>query len=446
MIERLHSYEEKIQNSVAEAVSKMPKGDVVGQISYNQSVDFEQDKLQSIDDVSHSSVFCRMFKDGKVGNASINNPDYIDTLLSNATDSAKFGENLDIELPSDSNYKSIDWLYTEKNIEYSKKDLKDIAEDLLSQIKKFAPTAKVSTGSGNYCSRMFLQNTAGFKGEYQASVLSVYGGLFELGDDGSFLEMYESETFYNDKVDVTKILDSLKERIERSRITSTLSKEGKLPVIIAPSSMDMILTPLEIAMNGKTLYKDLSLFANRLEEQMFDEKFSFIDDPFYVRGSASTPFDDEGTIGKKLALIENGIFKQFIYDCTTAKRLNAESTGHASRGSISLPNPSLTNRIIGLGESSLQSMIESIDCGLMLVDSLGEGQSNVIAGDFSVLANTAYLIENGQLKGRVKDIMLSGNSFELLKNISMIENEHHKEGSLITPHILLDGIQVSKSK
>lgn len=444
MIERIYSYENKIKQSVEKVVDTIEKGDVIGQISYSQSVDFEHDKLQSIDDISYSSVFCRLFNQGKVGNASVNNPEYIESLIHNASESARFGEQLDIELPSAKQYKSLDWLYTEKNIQFSKQELKDIAEELLINIKKFAPKAKVSTGAGNYCSRFFLQNTNGFVGEYQASSLSIYGGLFELSEDDSFLEMYESESFYDNPHQLDKILTQLQERIERSRKTSRLLKEGKMPVIIAPSSMDMILTPLEIASNGKTLYKDLSLFANKINEQMFDTKFSFIDDPFYYQGSSSSPFDDEGTIGEILPIIDKGVFLNFIYDCTTAKRLGTSTTGHASRSSMSLPNPSFSNRIIGLGEHSLEQMISSMDYGLLLMSSLGEGQSNVIAGDFSVLAETAYLVEGGVLKGRVKDIMISGNSFELLKNIPMIESKHHKEGSLITPHVLLDAVQVSK--
>ena len=444
MISRGYKHEETIKQAVQDSVQKMDKGDVVGQVSYSQSVSFEFDKLSSIDDVSYSAVYCRLFNEGKVGNASINNPSQIDTMIKNAKESAVFGEKLDITLPCENNYKNINWLYNDKNIQYNKNDLKEMAGELLNEIKKFAPQAKVSTGAQNNCSQLYLNNTNGFVGEYQNSSLSVHGGLFELAEDESFLEMYEGQTFYDDSYNFTSILRDLEQRLERSRQSSVLKKTGKMPVIFAPSAIDMLLAPIEIAINGKTLYKELSLFANRLDELMFDNKFNFVDDPYYYLGPASAPFDDEGTIGKKLDIIEDGVFKNFIYDCTTAKKMNTQTTGHASRSSLSLPNPALSNRVLGIGDSSLEEMIASVDYGLMLVMSLGEGQSNTMAGDFSVLAETAYLIENGTLKGKVKDIMLSGNAFELLKNIPMLENKLHKEHSLFTPHILLDGVMVSK--
>ncbi len=437
MINRIYEYEEQVKHSLGAVIEQISYGDVMGQVSYNQSVNFEHDKLQSIDDVSHSSIGCRVFNDGKKGKSTVNSPNNISQMIANAYESSLFGEKINISLPKATTYENIDWLYSPKNIEFSKKDLKDIAESLVSEIKKFAPKAKVSTSASNSCSSIFLQNSEGFVGECQGSSLGIHGGLFELSDDGSFLEMYEGEAFYDNVHNFDEILKNLQERVERSRQTSLLKKEGSMPVIIAPSAMDMILTPIEIASNGNTLYKELSLFANRIDEEMFDKKFSFIDDPFYYHGVSTVPFDNDGVVGKKMSIIEEGVFKNFIYDCETAAKMNTHSTGHGSR--------SFTNRIIGLGQHTLDEMISSVDYGLMLVMPLGEGQSNVIAGDFSVLAETAFLIENGQLKGKVKDIMLSGNSFELLKNIPMIENKHHKEHSLITPHILLNNIKVSKN-
>ena len=54
---------------------------------------------------------------------------------------------------------------------------------------------------------------------------------------------------------------------------------------------------------------------------------------------------------------------------------------------------------------------------------LGLGQGNPINGEFSVNVFLGYKIENGQLMGRVKDVMLAGNAFDALKNITAISKE-----------------------
>jgi len=443
VIKRSFDNEQLLHDSVGKTISLIDKGDALSQISYSQSVVFENDKLQSIDDISHSILGCRVFKHNKVGNSFVNNPTLYKQMVENSINSAKFGKEINIKLPKNQEYKLLEWTYNKNHLEYSKHDLKDIAEELLVKIKKFAPEAKISTNIHMGYSQFTLQNTNGFNGFYEESNLSLCGGLFELAEDGTFLEMYESYSYYDEDVNFDNILQPLQERIERSRKSSKFEKTGKFPVIFAPSVVDLLLEPIEIAVNGKTLSKGLSLFENKLHDKLFDEKLTIIDDPFYYHGNASMPFDDEGVVGEKIKLIEKGYFKNFIFDCTIAAKMNTNSTGHATRSVSGLPYPSLTNRIIQIGENSLNEMIQGIDYGLLLVSSLGEGQSNVIAGDFSVLAESAFLIENGILKGRVKDIMISGNIFDLLKDIPMIENRLYQESSLFTPHIMINNVQIS---
>ncbi|MGL4563304.1 MAG: TldD/PmbA family protein [Brevinema sp.] len=443
MIKRAHDYEQLLSQYVSQSVDQINCGDVCADVSYSQSVSFEFGKLHAVDDVSYSSLACRIFENGKVGNAFVNNPLQYQKMISDAKESSLFGEEIDIHLPGATSYPSLDWSYSDKNIQYSKHDLKDIGSELIKKIQKIAPNAKISVDVHQSCSRFFLKNTNGFYGEYIDSSLYIQGGLFELSHDDSFIELYEGVAFYDQEIDFDQILLPLQGRLDRLKNPAQFSYTGQMPVIFAPSALDSLLDPIEIAANGKILCKDLSLFKGKVGEQLFDSNFQFDDDPFYKYGSASLPFDDEGTVGQKMSIVKNGIFQHFIFDCTTAKKSHATSTGHASRSPGSLPSPSFSNRVIGKGSHSLEEMISSIDRGLLLESSLGEGQSNVIAGDFSVLGDHAFLIEKGRLKGRVKDVMLSGNAFEVLKNIPMIENKFHKQSSLFAPHLLIQNINVT---
>jgi PmbA protein len=68
-------------------------------------------------------------------------------------------------------------------------------------------------------------------------------------------------------------------------------------------------------------------------------------------------------------------------------------------------------------------MLNGIQRGLLVHEFLGLGQGNPINGEFSVNVFLGYKIENGQLMGRVKDVMLAGNAFDALKNITAISQE-----------------------
>ena len=54
---------------------------------------------------------------------------------------------------------------------------------------------------------------------------------------------------------------------------------------------------------------------------------------------------------------------------------------------------------------------------------LGLGQGNPINGEFSVNVFLGYKIENGKVTGRVKDVMLAGNAYTALKDITAMSQE-----------------------
>lgn len=78
------------------------------------------------------------------------------------------------------------------------------------------------------------------------------------------------------------------------------------------------------------------------------------------------------------------------------------------------------NIYIDKGKHSLDQMIESIENGLYLFGSAG-GQTS--GETFTFAVQGGYKIENGQIKGMVRDIALTGHLFTTLKNIEMVGNE-----------------------
>ena len=61
-----------------------------------------------------------------------------------------------------------------------------------------------------------------------------------------------------------------------------------------------------------------------------------MDDPLLPGGTASSPFDGEGSACRTKAVIENGILKTLLHSRKTARKAGTESTGNARR-SVSSP-------------------------------------------------------------------------------------------------------------
>jgi PmbA protein len=69
---------------------------------------------------------------------------------------------------------------------------------------------------------------------------------------------------------------------------------------------------------------------------------------------------------------------------------------------------------------------------------LGNGAG--ISGDFSVNIDLGYLINRGEMVGRIKDTMLAGNVYSALKENVELCSDSEWNGSCQTPSILVNGL------
>ena len=96
------------------------------------------------------------------------------------------------------------------------------------------------------------------------------------------------------------------------------------------------------------------------------------------------------------------------------------------------------------GDISISKMIEGIDEGILVDNLLGAGQGNELSGDFSANISLGYKIEKGKLVGRVKNTMISGNSFKALSDVQAISKETENiYGSLQLPFLQTSNVEIS---
>ncbi len=140
------------------------------------------------------------------------------------------------------------------------------------------------------------------------------------------------------------------------------------------------------------------------------------------------PFDDEGVNPQKTSLIKDGLLSGRLHSRETAGKMNEEVTGNGRAISVMRqPIVRMTNTYIENGESTKDEIFSSMDDGLYAVDVIG-GQTNLEM--FTFTAGYGYLVKNGKPGKMFRDIVLSGNVFNTLKNISMIGNDGEMFGGL----------------
>jgi PmbA protein len=230
---------------------------------------------------------------------------------------------------------------------------------------------------------------------------------------------------------------------------------GETAVVFAPSATVACLLPILMGMNGKLVLAGLSPLAQKVGQRVFDPKLGLVDDGRNAAGAIAGSFDVEGVPMQRTPLVERGIVCSFYHDLTSAQLANREPTGNGLKGGLKgvlgqrgfrpSPEASFSNVVVDSGAASQDELIREIKNGLLVDTVLGLGQGNLFAGEFSNNVSVAYRIENGRITGRVKDVMISGNSYDLLRNhvIGVGNDPQWFMGRLLSPSLAVAGVSVT---
>jgi PmbA protein len=71
------------------------------------------------------------------------------------------------------------------------------------------------------------------------------------------------------------------------------------------------------------------------------------------------------------------------------------------------------------------------------------GGGNGISGDFSINVDLGYRVKNGQIIGRVKDTMVAGNVYTVLKQLVALGSDADWNGSCYTPSLIVEGLSTT---
>lgn len=157
------------------------------------------------------------------------------------------------------------------------------------------------------------------------------------------------------------------------------------------------------------------------------ETLNVVDDGFIPGARGNSPYDDEGVPRGRVYLIKEGILTGLMHSRATARKLATQPTGNARAVSWEHePIVRMRNTFIAPGPSAFEEMPDGIDYGIYACGAFG-GQTEFEQFTFS--AAYGYEIVNGKLGDMVRDVVLTGNVFQTLRNIEMIGRDFQLKGS-----------------
>jgi PmbA protein len=436
---------EKLMKKISK---KVDSAEIFRLKSTTTPVNFEVGRLKSIDISDYEGQALRVINKSKIGFSSAAGVSKSDSIIEKAIATSEFGVKAAFNFPAKTRQKEKNKL----NIYDSKIKEKDISEmiktgeEIIGRIKDFSQDLRCDVTILKHNDKIEYLNSKESNFSYQKTFLS-YSMMIQKVKEKDILMIYSSLDSGKDNLNSEDLTEELLKKIKwGENIVSVES--GKMPVIFTPDAALVLILPLINGLNGKMVLKNVSPLADKREQKLWSDLLSLYSDGTIDFALGSAPFDDEGVKMRRLPLIEKGRIKNFYYDLQTAGMAGEESTGNGIRHGIqSAPTPGISNLILKEGNALFSDMVKDIKEGIIVDQVLGLGQGNVISGAFSNNVQLGFKIENGKIVGRVKNVMISGNAIEELKNIVALGNKSKwVEGKYKFPHIYLKSLSVSTKK
>lgn len=219
-------------------------------------------------------------------------------------------------------------------------------------------------------------------------------------------------------------------------------KTQKYDIIVDSTVMKNILSNFIDMLSATNIRQKISCLEGKLNEKLFSDKLTIIEDPKNKDYPGTTIFDDEGTETSKKEIIKDGVLKTYLYNIKEAKEQNRKTTGN---GYSSI---STRNMYIKPGSITLEEMLKKLKNGIYITDCMGSMNTaiNTNTGNIS-LQIFGFIIENGEIKCGFEPCIMTTTIFELLSNIEEIENQvTFIKQNVGSPCLLVKNISIASSE
>jgi PmbA protein len=431
-----------MEQILARAKKVAKEAEVFEVSSEETQVRFEANRLKQLQTNQSTSLALRIIKDDRIGYATTTGTADGQQLVKDAVETAAFGTEAKFQLPDGTHYPKVN-IFDPAVEGVSIKEMVRLGEAMIAAITAHTPGIMCEAGVSRSVITVRLINSRGGKAEYRKSFFSldIEGNLISESD---MLFVGESESSCHPLPDTKPVTDMVLKQLDMAKKRAK-SPTKVLPVIFTSNGVaGALILPLLSAFNGKIVLEGASPLGNKLGKPAFDKHFSLRDDPMVAYRPGSRPCDDEGVASQRTPLISKGVVKGFLYDLQTAALAGKKSTGNGNRNRGGLPAPAPSALVITPGKATFDEMVRDIKEGLIVEQLMGAEQGNILGGDFSGNVLLGFKIENGKIVGRVKDTMVSGNVYQILKDIAAIGSETRWVGGFLqTPPFYCKGLSVS---
>lgn len=404
----------------------------------NSSYEIRDMKIDRLQQASENGLSINLYVDGRFGSYSTNRLDKaeLEKFIKNGIDSTRFlAEDKARTLPDASLYykggqpdlQLYDAKFENVNPDDKVKLAMEVCDEIMGKDERII-SAESSFSDGD--SFRYLIASNGFEDESSSSYYSLVGSVSIKGDGDARPSSYwyDSSLYYDTLVKSgigTKALERVARKLGQKKIAS-----GKMPMVVDNLNVTRLLSPIFNAITGSAIQQKNSFMLDKLDQKVFGDKFTILDEPHLPKASGARYFDGEGVATKRLPVFESGVLKTYYIDTYAANKLNVKQT---------ISSPSILT--MPLGTKDVNGLVASLDKGI-LVTGFNGGNSNSTTGDFS-FGIEGFLVENGKLTQPISEMNITGNLITLCQNLAEVGNDPRLSSSWRIPSLIFNEVDFS---
>ncbi len=276
----------------------------------------------------------------------------------------------------------------------------------------------------------YMVSSNGFEGEASSSSFSTFASVSIKGEGEARPESYwyDFSLFY-DTLKKEGIGQKALERVLR-KLGQKKAGSGKYTMVVDNMNSARLLSPVIEAIDGGSIQQKNSFLLDKLNQKVFGDKVTIIDEPHLKKSAGARYFDNEGVATKHQPIFENGVLKTYFIDTYRANKMNVAPT---------ISSPSIMT--MNLGDKDVEGLISDVNKGIFVTGFNG-GNCNSSTGDFSY-GIEGFLIENGKLTKPVSEMNVTGNMITLWSNLAAIGNDPRTSSSWRIPSLAFEGVDFS---
>jgi PmbA protein len=309
---------------------------------------------------------------------------------------------------------------------------KDAINEVLDEHGQCSCSAELSCES----EEIYLVNSEGLEcGYIDTTLRSFLTTEWIRGHDFLCIEANQTQ---RDRLNLNVLTHRIQQSLKWSARRVSAPK-GSVPILFTPNATEVLWDTVQAALNGQKVVDEISPWAYQLEQVILSPKLTLTQRPNV--GPFSCPFDDEGMPSRHLEFVRNGQLQAYFTDQKHGLILGSGSTGNGFRPNLDgYPVPELINLVVNPGAYSFEEMVQQMDDGLIVDQVLGETRR--ISGDLSFNVDLGYRVQKGEIRGRVKDTLISGNVYKALNQVIALGNDHQWNDIYYSPSLLVSGFSI----